>query len=239
MNEFNTYPVNKSVWGPKMIIAVCAIVIMSVIVIAGMSFMLASGAFNQPKTDLAQGSYDEPILVVTSCPDSVNSNNPSFTAEGIIVSDSSACSLYINGEKVASTGKAGEQVKWTKAFQLFAGEKRQLAFEVVDSNGNKSSEIREVYCQSLQSVPKLVSKPITPGCNLTKKKAGGLNIREYPGTIYDVVDFIQSYDYTSTMVFTGNYTVAYDGYTWYEVISPKGKHGYVRSDLVANYQYVN
>ena len=242
MENFNDYTVKKSIWNGKMICAVIGIISMSLIMVAGMICMIVFGAFSGFGSSEKDGNVvamNEPVLLISSCPESINSNNPSFTTDGIIVSDLGACTLYINGERVASTENAGEQVKWSQTYQMYGGETRDFVFEVVDSNGTKKTETRTVYCQSLQNVPKLVSKPITPGCTLVKKKAGGLNIREYPGTSYDVIDFIAAYDYTSTMVFTGYYRVAYDGYTWYEVISPKGRHGYVRSDLVANYQYVN
>lgn len=242
MENINGYEMKKNIWNGKMIGAVIAISVMSFVMIVGMICMIAFGTFlNIGSAEGNSGgvvSMQEPVLIISSCPESVNSNNPSFTAEGVMVSDTGSCTLYINGERIAATTTAGEQLKWSQTYYMSGGETRDLTFELVDSNGTKKTETRTVYCQVLQNVPKLVSKPITRGCSLVKKKAGGLNIREYPGTSYDVIDFIQSYDYTSTMTYTGYYCMASDGYVWYEVISPKGKCGYVRSDLVANYQYV-
>lgn len=240
-------PPAKSIWNPKLIIVVCAISFFTFAIIVMSVIMITTGGKEDDNVETQQPDTttqidvplsSEPKIAITACPEQVTSDSPSFNLEGYIVSDTGSCSLKINGESVTTTGLAGNQVKWSKYVQLSSGETRELVFEATDDNGNTTSETRYVYCQPLQTIEKKPvqtipqSAPVTPGCLLVKKKPGGLNIREYPGIYYDVVDYINDNDYTSTMTFTGYYEVSYDTYTWYEVISPGGKHGYVRSDLV-------
>ena len=236
MNGYNTPTSTKNVWSAKMIAVVSSIAVLSVALIAGLVITIATGTFSPKDTSDEIAKAAPPILIITECPDNVTSNNISARAEGYIVSDNGPCTLRINGQVVAATQKAGEQAKWSKTFTVLSNNHR-LDFVVEDINGNKTEETREISYQALNNVVKYVQKPIVAGCSLRKKKAGGLNISEYAGTYYDVIDFISANDYSSSMTYTGYSVVSYDGYVWYQIISPRGKRGYVRSDLVANYQY--
>ncbi len=233
----------KKIWNAGMIVIVCAISVLSIAIIV-FSLLLI---FSSNKASNSMVAYNQsssaPVLAITSCPEQVNSDSPYANIEGYIVSDSGSCVLTINGETVTNSGVSGNQVKWSKSIQVQPEETKEVVFELRDNNGVVTSETRYIYCQTLQNVEKKQNQkpkndaPITAGCSLVKRKAGGLNIREYPGTDYEVVDYIAANDYTSEMVFTGNYRITYDNYTWYEVISPSGKHGYVRSDLVRSTAY--
>ena len=240
---------SKIVWNRPTVLAVSAIAVLALITVIMTIALLLPGKTETVNTTVytqdpayVYTASPEPFLGILSCPEQVTSDYPTFSAEGIIVSDTSTCSLSINGENIASTGGPGNQVKWSKSFQLTPGEWKTLVFEARDANGRVKSDTRYVYCQPLNVIVKEPPKqlaPITPGCALVKKKPGGLNIRYLPGTHYRVVAYIGDNDYSSEMTFTGNYTIGYDNYTWYEVIAPNGMHGYVRSDLVRTNRYID
>lgn len=217
-------------------VMVAIITILSVFLIAIIGF-IAYFAISGNSENKANKKTNPPVINITSCPQQVTSDDPNVTVEGILLSDAPFCNLSINGEVVATTTSQEVQKKWSKTYTLSPGETKQLTIEAKDSNDVVTEEQRSVYCQQLNKKKKLA--PITPGCTLVKKKSGGLNIRAYAGTSYMVVDFIDRNDYTSEMTFTGHYKVDYQGYTWYEIISPRGKHGYVRSDLVKSNTYVD
>ena len=212
------------------IISILSVVIIALMILATY-FFVSRKSVNNPMP------MNPPIVNVTSCPSQVTSDNPYVTIEGIMVSDSQYCTLTINGETIATSTVPGVQTNWSKSYVLTAGETKEFNIEARDSQNLVTTEKKTVYCQQLNK--KKNRAPITPGCTLVKKKSGGLNIREFAGTYYDIVYFINKNDYTSEMVYTGNYRIDYDNYTWYEVIAPNGKHGYVRSDLVQSNTFVN
>ncbi|MBR1970349.1 MAG: SH3 domain-containing protein [Clostridia bacterium] len=214
---------------------IIVISILSVLIIALMIF--ASYFLITRGTNQTGQNVNPPVVNITSCPQQVTSDNPNVIIEGVMISDAPYCNLTINGEVVATSTGKGMQVQWSKNYVLTAGETREFNIEAKDSNNLVTVQKKTVYCQELNT--KKNRAPISPGCTLVKKKANGLNIREYAGTDYAIVDYIHGSDYTSEMVFTGHYEVDYQGYTWYEVVSPKGKHGYVRSDLVQTNTFVD
>ena len=182
-------------------------------------------------------STEPPLIVITECPEQINSDEDKFTLRGYVVSDAGECELTVNGEKICSTNSAGIQKEWSKSFYISAGDTKKLEITAKDANGNTSEEKRTVKCVDIQKIKKEDTAadkegPVTPGCSFVKRKPGALNIREYSGTEYKIVDVIGENDYTSKMVFTGHYVTDTQNYTWYEIISPSGQHGYVRSDLV-------
>lgn len=180
----------------------------------------------------------EPLIIITECPEQVNSDDDKFTVSGYIVSDLGSCELKINGKDVCKTSGAGKQSQWDESFYVSDTGEKNLEFIVTDENGNSSSEKHSVKIIDTQKIKEdeksqeVKEVPVTPGCAFIKRKPGGLNIREYAGTDYNVVDMIGDNDYTSRMVFTGHYVTDDNNFTWYEIISPNGQHGYVRSDLV-------
>ena len=182
-------------------------------------------------------STEPPMIVITECPDQINSDEDKFTLRGYVVSDAGGCELSINGEKICSTGSAGIQKEWSKSFYISAGDTKNIDITAKDDSGNTTEEKRTVKCVDMQKIKEeetatVKEVPVTPGCSFVKRKPGALNIREYSGTEYNIVDVIGENDYTSKMVFTGHYVTDNQNYTWYEIISPSGQHGYVRSDLV-------
>lgn len=231
-------------YGSKKTLLTVLITILSILLIAMIGvlvyFVVTNGSEKSASSETAE--IAPPTLTITSCPDQVNSDNPYVTITGTLSSEASSCTLTINGETVASVSVPGTQVQWNKTYQLQSGETKTFQLEAKDSDNRITTMSKSVFCQPLQQ-QKQESKrqraPITPGCTLVKKKSSGLNIREYPGTAYDIVDYIAGNDYTSTMTFTGNYRIDSEGYTWYEVIAPNGKHGYVRSDLVQTNTFID
>lgn len=193
-----------------------------------------------------------PTLTITSCPSEVDATEASVTIQGTMCDENTGCALSIDGEVIETLSEAGTSKSWSKNYAMTPGETRTFTIVLKNDNNQIVAETRSVYCRPSEeetasasaaatapaaaSVPAAssssVSGPLTSGCEFVKKKTQGLNIREYAGTAYEVVDYIAGNDYTSRMVFTGYYEVDSAGYTWYQVISPNGKYGYVRSDLV-------
>lgn len=187
----------------------------------------------------AEVKAEPPVLVITECPSTVYANENSSTTlnmSGTMMDKNTSCELKINGQSIKTVASIGETVTWTASFNISAGATMDYRIELINANNISVSETRTVRCEAVTvptSTPAPTAEgPLQLGCEFVKKKGGGLNIRQYAGTYYDVVDFINRDDYTSRMVFTGNIDVDYEGYTWYQVISPNGKYGYVRSDLV-------
>lgn len=210
-----------------LMVVIIALLSVFLLVIIGIVsyFLISGGAGGQTRQ-----ASNPPIIHIVSCLDQVDSDNPDVTIEGVLISDAESCSLSINGEVVATTTSQEVQRKWSKTYTLNPGETREFKIEAKDSENVVTTEKKTVFCQNLKE--KKPTPSITAGCSFVKKKSGGLNIRSYAGTEYPVVDFINANDYTSRMTFVGRYKVDYLGYTWYEVVSPRGLHGYVRSDLV-------
>ena len=230
----------KKVWNAQTIIIVAIIAFIALAIIITTAILVVPRIMESTGGKTQQVSVDTtipPILSIIECPEQVNQDNASFTVEGIIVSDSGACTLTINGDTIATTGGAGNQLKWSKSYQVASGKTENYTFEVKDSYGNITTETRSVYCQPLKTVPKQTKVTTAPKnySNVTsfvKRKPGGLNIRKYAGTEYTVVDYIYPNDYVSRMVYTGQTAYDSNGDLWYRVISPSGRYGYVRSDLV-------
>lgn len=184
---------------------------------------------------------EPPVLVITECPSTVYTDENTTTTinlSGTMMDKNTSCELKINGQPIKTTSIIGETIDWNASFVIAAGSTMDYRFELVNENNISVSETRTVRCEAIAAPPATPTPtptadgPLQMGCEFVKKKGGGLNIRQYAGTYYDVVDFIQKNDYTSRMVFTGNIDVDFEGYTWYQIISPNGKYGYVRSDLV-------
>ena len=217
---------NKSNKG--LMVAVIVLCIITISVIIGLFTYII---LNDKKVE------EEPILVVDECPNVIYAQENTIgkvTLSGTIRDDNFPCVLKVNGKTVETAMEKGITVNWSESFDVPAGISQEFVIELKNNNGVIVSQTRTVYCQSVDTTEsaKMPSGPLIAGSEFVKKKSGGLNIREYAGTAYKVIDFINGYDYTSKMVFIGNYRVDYEGYTWYQVIAPNGKYGYVRSDLV-------
>ena len=134
MENFNDYTVKKSIWNGKMICAVIGIISMSLIMVAGMICMIVFGAFSGFGSSEKDGNVvamNEPVLLISSCPESINSNNPSFTTDGIIVSDfavksgwfASETMLYMAFVAMANYSQPGYElgyaIKFMRMFMLF------------------------------------------------------------------------------------------------------------------------
>lgn len=212
-------------------IGVCVVVLSAMITM----FVVMNGR------DKKNVNNEPPVLTITQCPETIyadENTNATLVLSGTMMDKNTGCELKINGKSVQVSKNKGETVNWTASFVIPAGVTEEYIFELRNDNNISVSETRKVYCHSIKEVvqtptpaPKVTS-PLQAGSEFVKKKSGGLNIRRYAGTQYDVIDFINGTDYTSRMVFTGSYDVDYQGYTWYQVISPNGRYGYVRSDLV-------
>ena len=180
---------------------------------------------------------NSPVLNIINCPEQISSTNPTVTITGTIYDEKYPCVLTINGETITTAMIAGQVTNWSKTYTLNSGETKTLNFTLKNDRDQVTNESRTIYCQVLETVvtpspEPVINGPLKAGCSFVKKKKDGLNIREYAGTEYEIVDVIGGNDYSSTMIFTGYTAVDYEGYTWYEVIAPNGMNGYVRSDLV-------
>lgn len=229
--EFKPIKSNKS-----MIIILITVAITALAVIFALVTYLTNGFGSAGKAE-TQAVQSVPVLTITSCPEQVTSVDPTVVISGSMSDSASTCVLTINGETIDVTPSAGASKSWSKSYVLTEGETRTFEIVLTNEQGVSAKETKTVYCQALQNTPKaapqpVVTGPLQAGCEFIKKNANGLNIRSYAGTDYDIVAYIARGDYTSRMVFTGSYRVSYDGYTWYQVIAPNGKYGYVRSDLV-------
>lgn len=242
MNESNGYNPKPIKSNTPLIIALVALCVVAVAVVASVTIFVA-----RDKARREELAKIPPELYITSCPEQVTSDAPSVTIQGTMLDNNSACVLSIDGETVETAANPGETKAWSKTYQLEPGETRTFNITLQNEYGRQSTQTRTVFCQILQDTPQnqavttpaassakapTPTGPLVAGSEFVKKKSGGLNIRSYAGTEYSIVDNIGKNDYTSRMVFTGYYVVGSDNYTWYEIISPNGKNGYVRSDLV-------
>ena len=174
-----------------------------------------------------------PLLVLNDSPSVIyaqENTNGTVTLSGVIMDEENSCVLKINGE-IIETANKGDSVDWSANFDIPSGESKEFNIELVNSNGVISGETRTVQCQKT-SEEESDTNALMAGCEFVKKKSGGLNIRQYAGTDYDVIDFIEKYDYYSKMIYLGETAMDYEGYIWYHIIAPNGNYGYVRSDLV-------
>lgn len=216
-------------------------VVFAIIAVLSVGFLMSGSGSDKVEPAGGSGGVTEPLVTVTYCPEQVNTDNPNFSIEGVVVGDSGPCTLTINGEIVTDVA-AGEHKKWAKNYTVKAGDTFSLDIRAKDNNGKEVQVLKKVYCQQLKKVSDLKSKTnytytkntYTGNHIFVKRKPGGLNIRQYAGaySYIKVIDYITSNDYSSQMIYLGSYSYDNEGNMWYKVISPRGYTGYVRSDLV-------
>ena len=225
----------------KLVVILVSLIAATIVIIAVCATILFTTQNNNNSGQVQTNATEQvshPTLYVGTCPEQVNDDNPTVTLTGTIKDDVASAVLTINDEIVCdySGAEIGTTKDWSKTVTLNSGSENIFNIVLKDSNGVTATESRSVFCQTLQEQKKTVDQkslgPLRGGCQFVKKLRGGLNIREYPSTYSNIVDYIPDDDYTSTMLFVGKYDVDYDNYTWYQIVAPNGQYGYVRSDLV-------
>ncbi len=207
-------------------------IIIGAIVVGLVAFPKSDGSDGQNKTTAAQ---THPVLVVDKYPEQVDSTSPMVTLSGTIRDNNTTAVLTINGETVCKylSSDIGTEKEWEWTVTLSAGTDNKFEIKLCNSYDKTDIQTCNIFCRKIEKQESPANfGPLQSGCEFVKKRPGGLNIRSYAGTEYSIVDYIDDNDYTSRMTFTGNYSTDSDSYIWYQVFTPKGKVGYVRSDLV-------
>ncbi len=184
----------------------------------------------------SSASDTAPMITVSPYNSVVSSENPVFTLSGTIFDGKKTASLYINEELICTYTKEdiGKPKEWSAMYTLSPDSNYTYEIVLENSRGDIDTETCNVTCKSVskQTTTTVPNKSIHNGVGFTKSRPGGLNVRRYAGTDYDVIYFINRNDYTTELTYLGSYDYDYEGYIWYHVLCPNGMSGYVRSDLV-------
>ena len=83
-------------------------VVFAIIAVLSVGFLMSGSGSDKVEPAGGSGGVTEPLVTVTYCPEQVNTDNPNFSIEGVVVGDSGPCTLTINGEIVTAVGTVSE-----------------------------------------------------------------------------------------------------------------------------------
>ena len=181
-----------------------------------------------------------PEISIIDCPQFVSEENKTAVVYGNIYDSDSSCTLYINGEMVAFTEKAGDRCEWQKAFTVYPENMIQINFEVRDEAGNRVTETRTITRNTVEKDYRHADTTVFPpyptysrGTLLekdTKDPKSSVRIREDASLTADTVDEIGVGDYVTYLSDGGN--------GWYYIEMTNGTRGYVSAEYMKVYDGV-
>lgn len=148
----------------------------------------------------------------------------SCTLSGVISTEKERATLSINGQKIATVSEDDGEKVWSKRVTLEEGTN---SFDVVlytaDNTKTKTESVEIEYKK-----PLLYPK----GTVLIKADPDGVNIRPTPEISEERVMLIPYDDTKSQFVCQGEEHLDEEEFIWCKVMTPDGKIGWVRSDLM-------
>ncbi|MBQ8391228.1 MAG: zinc ribbon domain-containing protein [Clostridia bacterium] len=146
------------------------------------------------------------------------------TLSGVISTEKEKATLSINGQKITTVSEDDGEKVWSKRVNLEEGTN---SFDIVlYTKNNKKTETENVEIE--------YKKPLLypEGTVLIKADPDGVNIRPTPEISEERVMLIPYDDFQSQFVCQGEEHLDDEEFIWCKVMTPDGKIGWVRSDLM-------